>query len=95
VAKNAGNILSQLLDKKMKKKHGALVNGAKLGGTAPLTKTSYFFSWRLGRRRYVLLDALTDGAILFRLELRREALRKRLFCEIHSRVGYLVLNFKD
>jgi hypothetical protein len=43
VAKNVANILSQLLDKKMKKKHGALVNGAKLGGTAPLTKASCFF----------------------------------------------------
>jgi hypothetical protein len=105
VAKNDNNILSQLLDEKMKKKHGALVNGAKLGGTAPLTKASCFFflpgaatlvnSWRLGRRHYILLDALTDGAMLFRLELRREASRKRLFCEIHSPLGYSVLNFKD
>jgi hypothetical protein len=36
-------------------------------------------SWRLGRRRYVLLDVLTDGAMLFRLELQREALKKGYF----------------
>jgi hypothetical protein len=52
-------------------------------------------SWRLGRRRYVLLDALTDGAMLFCLELRHEASRKRLFFKIHSPVGYSMLNFKD
>jgi hypothetical protein len=59
------------------KKHGALVNGAKLGGTAPLTKAPSFFfllgaatlpnSWRLERRSYVLLDALTDGVMLLHL----------------------------
>jgi hypothetical protein len=28
---------------KKRKKHGALVNGAKLGGTAPLTRASCYF----------------------------------------------------
>jgi hypothetical protein len=45
-------------------------------------------------RRYVLFGALTDGAMLLRFELRREAPRKRLFYEIDSLVGYLVLNFR-
>jgi hypothetical protein len=73
-------------------------------GYTPLTKASCFFlsgaatlinSWRLDRMRYVLLDVLTDDAMLFRLELRREASRKKLFYKIHSPVSYLVLNFKN
>jgi hypothetical protein len=35
-------------------------------------------SWRIGRKRYVLFDALTDGVMLLYLELRREASRKEV-----------------
>jgi hypothetical protein len=52
-------------------------------------------SWRLGRRRHVLLDALTNGTMIFRLELRREAPRKKSFYKIDSPAGHLVLNFRD
>jgi hypothetical protein len=51
-------------------------------------------SWHLGQRRYVSLDALTNGAMLFCLELWHEASRKRSLCEIDSSVGYAVLKFK-
>jgi hypothetical protein len=53
---------------KEKNKHGTLVNGAKLGDMAPLTKVPSCFLpgattlpnfWHLERRRYVLLGALT------------------------------------
>jgi hypothetical protein len=86
---------------KEKQKHGTLVNGVKLGGMAPLTKAPCFFflpgsttlvnSWRLGWRRYVLLDALTNGVMPLYLELRRETSRKRLFGKIHLPVDYSVL----
>jgi hypothetical protein len=40
-------------------------------------------AWSLGQRRQARgYNAVDQGIMLFRLELRREASRKRLFCEI-------------
>jgi hypothetical protein len=71
VTKNIKNILSQLLDKKIKN------------------------IWSLGQLRQARgYGAADQDAMLFRLELRCEALRKKSFCIIHLLAGYLMSNLK-